>query len=231
MVDETAADWAAALPHDELIEVWFVRDYVMLQLERTTITCVGLLRVVVGGVPYEFPASGSRDALWGCIGCRVAKARSWPDDSLEVVFDNGSVISVTPDPSHPEWEVILADYRRNTVHSSTRVLTGRDEDLEHVLVDEECVAVWFIRDYLMLQFDRYYVTCVGVTRVTVSGATYVFPGSGSRDALCQLINHHVTSAASKADDIFSLEFENELSLTVTPDPEHPEWNVTYVEEQ
>jgi hypothetical protein len=230
MGDEAASGWGASLSNEELTDVWFVRDYVMLGFDRTMITCVGVLRIVVDDATFEFPGAGSRDSLCDCIGSSVASARSWPDDSLEIQFDNGSKISVTPDPSHPDWEVTLADNRPMTVNRNTTVLARKSEGWAQVLLGEECAAVWFVRDYVRIQLHRYYVTCTGLIRVSVAGTSYVYPERGSRDALCQLINRLVLRAIGKADGSLDLEFDGAISVSVTPDPEHREWNVTYVEE-
>jgi hypothetical protein len=105
-------DWAGKLVPQLCEAIWFVMDYVMVQLEQSSITCVGRTQVEFNGQVFTFPEAGSRDWLCELINRRVTRARSFPDDSLEVEFEGSIVLRITPDPEHPEWEVVDVERRR-----------------------------------------------------------------------------------------------------------------------
>ena len=112
LMEDPTSDWATKLVPQLCEAIWFVMDYVMVQLDRSSITCVGRTQVEFNGLVWIFPEPGSRDALCELINRRVVRARSFPDQSLEVEFEFSIVLRVTPDPDHPEWEVTdVADKR------------------------------------------------------------------------------------------------------------------------
>jgi hypothetical protein len=111
-MDTSRSDWANKLAPQLCDAIWFVRDYVMVQLEDSRITCVGRTQIEFNGQVFTFPEPGSRDWLCELINRRVVRARSFPDESLEVEFEFSIILRVTPDPEHPEWEVAYVDTRK-----------------------------------------------------------------------------------------------------------------------
>jgi hypothetical protein len=104
-------------------------------------------------------------------------------------------------------------------------MTAADDgdDWVNVLVGQECDQIIFVRDYVQVGLESNRLSCVGRTSVVINDMTYVFPEAGSRDALCELINQHIVRAESREDGSLVLDFEDGVSLRVTRDPEHPEW--------
>jgi hypothetical protein len=109
--ERTGEDWAQSLVRDLCDQIWFVRDYVMVQLENSSITCVGQTTIEYAGKIWTFPEEGSRDMLCQLIDRRVMTARSYPDDSLDLEFEGAIYLRVRPDPDHPEWEVTYVQNR------------------------------------------------------------------------------------------------------------------------
>ena len=60
------------------------------------------------------------------------------------------------------------------------------------LVGEQISAVCFVMDYVEIHFNGMILRCVADPLVWVDGRDFMFPGEGSRDALCSLINNEVS---------------------------------------
>jgi hypothetical protein len=87
------------------------------------------------------------------------------------------------------------------------------------LVGAPVSGVCFVQDYVELHFDGSYLRCLAAPAVTDGGACWVFPGSGSRDALCSLIGREL--AAVRAEDGAALvaEFRGGAVLRLSLDHE------------
>ncbi len=97
-------DQSLALPKlvgEECDQIWFVRDYVMVMLERSSITCVNGPLIEIGGVTYEFPGAESRDALCNLIDKRVERAAQFDDATVELEFDGGVSFAFRHGPTNP----------------------------------------------------------------------------------------------------------------------------------
>jgi hypothetical protein len=63
------------------------------------------------------------------------------------------------------------------------------------LVGEEISAIAFVRDYVELHFDGPILRALSDPIIRTDGRDFVFPESGSRDALCSLIGLPVRSVS------------------------------------
>lgn len=106
MPDRDESARLAGLIGDECDQVWFVRDYVMVILEHSTITCVTDPVIAVGGEQLRIPEPGSRDALCDLINTKVTGASQRSDGTVDIEFDGGQVLSVMPWDAFPEREYI-----------------------------------------------------------------------------------------------------------------------------
>lgn len=103
-------DQSLALPGlvgEECDQIWFVRDYVMVILWKKQITCMNSPQIEVDGVTYNFPEAGSRDALCKLIDKRVRRAVQFGDATVEIEFDDGLKLRVSPFIQEPSWEFIF----------------------------------------------------------------------------------------------------------------------------
>jgi|SRR5690348_7561777 hypothetical protein len=97
------------------------------------------------------------------------------------------------------------------MHSSSRPLEG--------LVGEPLNEVVFVMDYFQVGFNGQTLTCLTAGRVELpSGERFVFPGRGSRDALCGLIEAVVDHVADNGREL-RLTFRDGRALVVPLDDE------------
>jgi hypothetical protein len=79
----------------------------MVRLGNTSITCVTDPQIEMsGGVTYEFPGAGSRDALCALIDKSVTSAVQFATGAVEIHFTEGLVLRVTPWADFPTREFI-----------------------------------------------------------------------------------------------------------------------------
>jgi hypothetical protein len=76
-----------------------------------------------------------------------------------------------------------------------------------ILVGEQLNAVTFVMDYVQVHFNGPTLTFLVPVYVRAAEHQVVFPGSGGRDALCDLIGAEV-SLVQVTDDAISLEFRD-----------------------
>ena len=100
----------AALIGEECDQVWFVRDYVMVQLEHRSITCNTDPEIQVGEAIYRFPSAGSRDALCLLIDKTVRGVRELPTGGVEVAFAGDLTLRVMPTEDEP-WDFLYVQER------------------------------------------------------------------------------------------------------------------------
>ena len=106
---------------------------------------------------------------------------------------------------------------------------GSESDTSYLkmLVGQTCRDITFVQDYCQLGLYDNGVTCAGEVSVVVDETEYAFPGEGSRDALCSLINQRVLDATEVEDGTLVISFERG-TLKVGRFPEHPEWEHYFV---
>jgi hypothetical protein len=66
------------------------------------------------------------------------------------------------------------------------------------LVGESVSSIWFVMDYVRIEFNGPYLTAYAAPVIATPEKTYRFPEPGSRDALCELIEQ--TVAFAEVDD-------------------------------
>jgi hypothetical protein len=100
----------AAVIGDELAGVWFVMDYLQLQLQGGMATFYAWPTVRSGGDDLGFGQPGYRDALCSLIGQRVVDADVYLDEGVVLSFSQGELV-VAPQQirSAPYPEVIEID--------------------------------------------------------------------------------------------------------------------------
>jgi hypothetical protein len=84
------------------------------------------------------------------------------------------------------------------------------------LVGEELNTVAFVMDYVEFHFNGPRLRALTDPRVQIGLRTWVFPGPGSRDALCALIGRTVQAVSLHLDEHLVLRFP-EAILTVPLD--------------
>jgi hypothetical protein len=85
------------------------------------------------------------------------------------------------------------------------------------LVGEELSTVSFVRDYVEFHFDGPVLRAIANPRVEDGSRVAVFPGAGSRDALCALIGR-IVRAVDACDGVhIRLVFRDGPTLTVPLD--------------
>ena len=75
------------------------------------------------------------------------------------------------------------------------------------LIGQQMSAVAFVQDYVELHFDGKILRALANPMVTVGGASFKFPGPGSRDALCALIGRTVVNVVVHEGDRIDLQFD------------------------
>lgn len=91
-----------------------------------------------------------------------------------------------------------------------------------IIVGEQLSAVSFVQDYVELHFAGPVLRAFSNPRVQIGRVQYVFPESGSRDALCSLIGLLVVSVSLREADSFVAEFENGSRFVVPLDGSYGE---------
>jgi hypothetical protein len=85
------------------------------------------------------------------------------------------------------------------------------------LVGKQVSAICFVRDYVDVQFDGPILRCFSGPIIRLEEREWVFPQTGSRDALCTLIGQDVESMELDDDVRLSLRFSTNRELIVPLD--------------
>src|SRR5258708_3883111 len=93
----------------------------------------------------------------------------------------------------------------------------KDHSTVQSLVGEELSEVGFVRDYVELHFDGPVLRCLTKPVVESPSGRFVFPESGSRDALCSVIGGTVTAVSVQEHISIALEFSGGQKITVPLD--------------
>ena len=98
-----------ALINLELSSVEFIRDYVQLRFDGTTLTAIMPIKVISNDVVYEWGESGYRDSLCEPISSKISKAEVIEGEALSLWFEDGThfTISLEPELYRTEEAVIL----------------------------------------------------------------------------------------------------------------------------
>jgi len=83
-----------------------------------------------------------------------------------------------------------------------------------VLVGEELSSIIFVADYVQFDFNGPRLTAFSPPVVRLRGGESRFPGPGSRDALCSLIQQVVASAIARQDDRIDVTFASGARLSI-----------------
>ncbi|MEV7012197.1 hypothetical protein [Streptosporangium sp. NPDC051022] len=94
------------------------------------------------------------------------------------------------------------------------LVIGSDEPIE--LVGKELYTVAFVRDYVEFHFNEAKLTALTDPRIQKDSQAWVFPQSGSRDALCALIDKTVQAVSLRGDEHILLDF-GDATLTIPLD--------------
>jgi len=92
-------------------------------------------------------------------------------------------------------------------------MTDLTPDLQY-LVGEPLNQVCFVMDYVELHFNGSYIRCLEPPTVVQSAKQITFPASGSRDALCSLIERQVRSVQGVDGGELRLQFDDGSLVTV-----------------
>jgi hypothetical protein len=108
---------------EELTEVRFVMDYIQLAFSSAIISCFSKPKIETGGISYEIPGPGSRDALCLFIGCKLASAIIQERLALTLDFDP-EVLSF-----RWIWRVVDSVMRRSLCRGMAKPSKNSDSDL------------------------------------------------------------------------------------------------------
>lgn len=96
----------------------------------------------------------------------------------------------------------------------------QNEDPLAVLVGEQINAIAFVLDYVELHFNGPILRCIANPIVSCELGEFVFPCSGSRDALCSLIGDRPSRIAITEKEAIVLEMSGGCTLTVPLTEDH-----------
>jgi hypothetical protein len=88
------------------------------------------------------------------------------------------------------------------------------------LVGEQISTVAFVCDYVEFHFSGPILRSLSNPRVSVQGAEYRFPESGSRDALCRVIGSTVQALKLDENRVLELTTSNGCRITIPLDTEN-----------
>src|SRR6266566_302046 len=86
------------------------------------------------------------------------------------------------------------------------------------LAGEQLSSVIFVADYVQFDFNGPVLSAFSPPIVEVNGVRHQFPGPGSRDALCSLIQQFVASAGAQ-DRSIDVSFDSGAHLTISLAPD------------
>ena len=85
------------------------------------------------------------------------------------------------------------------------------------LLGEPVSAVSFVMDYVEFHFNGQVIRALSSPILETRSGRFQFPGAGSRDALCSLIEDTVTEVQASEDSSLILSFSSGARLTVPLD--------------
>jgi hypothetical protein len=87
------------------------------------------------------------------------------------------------------------------------------------LAGEQLSSVIFVADYVQFDFNGPVLSAFSPPIVEVKGVRSQFPGPGSRDALCSLIQQFVASAGAQDNRSIDVSFDSGARLTISLAPD------------
>ena len=85
------------------------------------------------------------------------------------------------------------------------------------LIGEQISAVCFVMDYVEINFNGMILRSVADPFIRIGDREFMFPGQGSRDALCSIIGDYVRAIELIEDSRFTLETDRGHRLTIPLD--------------